>query len=107
MRFEHEPADDDLASIRIEGLEQDLTILHVTDSHMAEGDDRDPDAADAVTRLQKMFQERTPGGVPAWDLFRRALAMGAGRAVDAVQPIRGSHAHTVLSVAAVAAVTIE
>lgn len=83
MHFEHEPADDDVATIRIEGLQQDLTILHLTDSHMAEGDERDPEASEAVGRMQKVFQERTPGGVPAWDLFRRALAMAAARGVDA------------------------
>jgi len=83
MAFEHIPADDDVASIRIDGLEQDLTILHLTDSHMAEGDERDPDAADAVERFQQLFQERTPGGVPAWDLFQRALSMAASRGADA------------------------
>ena len=84
MAFEHVPADDDVASIRIDGLEQDLTILHLTDSHMAEGDERDPEAADAVEHFQQLFQERTPGGVPAWDLFQRALSMASSRGADAV-----------------------
>ncbi len=83
MAFEHIPADDDVATIRIDGLEQDLTILHLTDSHMAEGDERDPEAAEAVTRFQKLFQDRTPGGVPAWDLFQRALSMASSRGADA------------------------
>ncbi|MEE2830902.1 MAG: metallophosphoesterase [Candidatus Latescibacterota bacterium] len=83
MRFEHVPTDDDAASIQIDGLEEDLTILHLTDSHMAEGDERDPEAAESVARFQKRFQERTPGGVPAWDLFRQTLAAAAARGVDA------------------------
>jgi hypothetical protein len=84
MHFEHIPGDDDVATIEIDGLEQDLMILHVTDSHMAEADGRDPEAGEAVARFQKLFQERTPGGVPTWDLFQRALAMGAERGVDAL-----------------------
>ena len=84
MAFEHVPSDDDVASIRIDGLEQDLMILHVTDSHMAEGDDRDPEAAESVVRFQKLFQGRTPGGGPAWDLFQRSLSMAASRGADAV-----------------------
>ena len=31
--------------LSIPGLERDLRILHITDSHMAVGDERDPEAA--------------------------------------------------------------
>lgn len=83
MASEHISSDDDVATIHIDGLERDLRILHLTDSHMAEGDERDPEAAESVQRFQKLFQDRTPGGVPAWDLFQRALSMAADQGADA------------------------
>lgn len=83
MASEHVSSDDDVATIRIQGLERDLSILHLTDSHMAEADERDPEAADAAQKFQQLFQQRTPGGAPTWDLFRQTLSMAAARNVDA------------------------
>ena len=84
MRIEHVASEnDDGATIRIEGLERDLKILHLTDSHMAEGDDRDPEAADRVVQLRESFQQRTPEGVSAREVFDQALKRGAAQEVDA------------------------
>jgi len=84
MHIEHElTSDDDKATILIEGLVRDLRILHVTDSHMAEGDDRDPDALEHVTIVGGRFAERTPGGVPAQQVFRETLQRGKEQTLDA------------------------
>ena len=85
MQIEHVvPDSDDLATILIEGLERDLKILHLTDSHMAEGDERDdPEAAEHVARMRETFQQRTPGGVSARDVFQQALEKGDQLGVDA------------------------
>ena len=84
MQIEHIAADnDDVATIRIEGLERDLKILQLTDSHMAVGDERDPDAAEHVARLRESFQQRTPGGVSAREVFDQALKRGAQEQIDA------------------------
>lgn len=83
MRIEHTPAGSEVARIGIEGLERPLWLLHLTDSHMAEGDERDPEAVDDVERFRARFQERTPGGVSTVDLFRQTLAEAGNRGVDA------------------------
>ena len=83
MRIEHIPTDDDAATIRIVGLSRDLTILHVTDSHMVEGDERDPEAAQHMTRFTELFEARTPGGVPPRQVFARTLAEGREPSLDA------------------------
>lgn len=84
MRIEHVMDDrDSVATIRIEGLEKSLRVLHVTDCHLAEGDGRDPEAAEYVTRFRQLFQERTPGGVPAREVFARVLGQAARQGIDA------------------------
>lgn len=83
MQIRHEPTGrSDRARIHIEGLERDLSILHLTDSHMAEGDDRDPEATEHVARFQALFMERTPGGEPAREVFRQTLATAGDLGVD-------------------------
>lgn len=83
MRIEHvAPADDGRATIRIEGLARSLAILHLTDSHMAEGDARDPPTAAYLTRTRELFEQRTPGGVSARQVFQETLAAAARRGVD-------------------------
>lgn len=83
MRIEHVmTGDDGSAKIRIEGLAHDLKILHLTDSHMAEGDERDPRAAEHVVGFRKRFEERTPGGVPAREVFAQTLGKAAQQGVD-------------------------
>ena len=85
MQIEHIASDsDDVATILIEGLERDLKILHLTDSHMAEGDEGDdPEAAEQVTRLREAFEQRTPGGVSARAVFEQALKKADQQGVDA------------------------
>lgn len=85
MRIEHvAPADDGTATIRIEGLARSLAILHLTDSHMAEGDARDPQTEAYLTRTRELFEQRTPGGVSARQVFQETLAAAARRGVDGV-----------------------
>ena len=83
MHIEHIPAGDGEARIRIEGLAAPLTILHVTDSHMVEGDDRDPEAAQHLDRFRELFEERTPGHVPPRQLYLETMDAGRDRGVDA------------------------
>ena len=84
MQIEHQLSEDESATvIRIEGLERDLRILHVTDSHMAEGDDRDPEAAELVTDFGARFAERTPGNVPPREVFEATLTQRGQEGLDA------------------------
>jgi 3',5'-cyclic AMP phosphodiesterase CpdA len=83
MEIRHEPTDDRAARICIEGLERDLRILHLTDSHMAEGDERDLEAAEHVATCQERFAERTPGGVSARQVFDETLEGARVAGVDA------------------------
>ena len=83
MRIEHvAPAHDGTATIRIEGLARSLVILHLTDSHMAEADARDPQTAPYLARMRELFEQRTPGGVPPRQVFQETLAAAARRGVD-------------------------
>lgn len=83
MRFEHVSTGEDAATIRVGGLRRSLRILHLTDSHMAEGDERDPAAAEHVPRFRQLFQEHTPGGAPAREVFEGILAAAGDPRVDA------------------------
>ena len=83
MKIEHsDPRNHEETTILIEGLEEDMTLMHITDSHFAEGDERDPEAGEAVEKYQALFQERTPGGVSALQIFREALARSNEVEVD-------------------------
>lgn len=75
--------DDDSATIRIAGLARDLKILHVTDSHMAEGDARDPAAATHVEDFGARFAARTPGQVPPREVFIDTLGRRREEGLDA------------------------
>ena len=59
MQTQHDP---DTNTIAIEGLAQPLSILHVTDSHMALADERDPEALPHADHYGALFRERTPDG---------------------------------------------
>ncbi len=84
MEFQHlNTASDDTATILVEGLERDLKLLHLTDSHMAEGDGRDPEAAEHVERYGELFSELTPGGAPPREVFQSILQEAGRRQVDA------------------------
>ena len=85
LDIEHQlnPHDACSARIRIEGLRQDLRILHLTDSHMVEGDERDPEAADEVARAGERFATRTPGNVPPREVFTSTLAQRRKEDLDA------------------------
>jgi len=74
MQITHQlDGDDAAATIHIEGLKQNLTILHITDSHMVVGDERDPEASEHIDRFSQLFEERTPGNVPPHEIFEQTI----------------------------------
>ena len=72
MRTRHSHTDE-RTTISIEGLPRTLTLLHITDSHVALADDRDPDALAYLAEDQARHAERTPSNVPADQLLQHAL----------------------------------
>ena len=60
---------DNKTTIGIEGLSRAMTLLHITDSHVALADNRDPEALAYVAEDQARFAERTPGNVPVDQLL--------------------------------------
>ena len=80
----HEPTGRaDLARISIEGLERDLRVLHLTDSHIVEADERDPEAAPHVEAFgPNGFYRHTPDGASTGDVFDRAVAEARQTGVD-------------------------
>ena len=84
MKIEHIPTgNDDTATILIEGLKQDLKLLHLTDTHVVESDDRDPDGTEHVERYGAIFAEHTPGGVPPTEIFQKSIDDVGGLDIDA------------------------
>lgn len=75
--------DPDETVIGIEGLEQPLHLMHITDSHFAEWDQRDADARADGERVQGIFQERTPEGALPRRVFVQALERSNALGVDA------------------------
>ena len=71
MRTQHDPTNNTIA---IECLAQLVSILHVTDSHMALADERDPDALPHAEHYGALFRARTPDGC-----MRKCLLLGQGR----------------------------
>ncbi|MGY8825379.1 MAG: metallophosphoesterase family protein [Candidatus Latescibacterota bacterium] len=84
MQIRHQFDDDDsTATIYIEGLAEDLTILHLTDSHMVIGDERDPEASEHVDHFSQLFGERTPGNVPSREVFDQTIERIRSQSLDA------------------------
>lgn len=51
--------------ILVEGLEREVRLFHLSDTHLPEADARDPNPARlAAAHFQPYFQQRTPGGIP-------------------------------------------
>ncbi len=74
----------DRARIHIAGLERELTILHLTDSHMTLVDDRDPEAVPySKSRGPDLFFNHTPNGEPTHDVFDRTIRDAREMGVDA------------------------
>ena len=83
MRIEHwQTQDEQRTVIGVEGLERPLTLMHITDSHMAAADERDPEALEAAAECQQLFQDLTPGNVPPQQLFEQALERSNRFSVD-------------------------
>jgi 3',5'-cyclic AMP phosphodiesterase CpdA len=69
------PEDPEENQILVEGLEQEVLLFHLSDSHLAEADARDPHPArQAADHFQPYFQQRTPGGIPTREVFSSLLA---------------------------------
>ena len=69
-------------TILVGGLRRDLTLVHVTDSHVVACDARDPDARDAEVSYSELFQGRTPGNVPPRQMFAEVLSSSARAGAD-------------------------
>lgn len=71
--------------ILVEGLEQEVLLFQLSDTHLAEADARDPyPTRQAASHFQSYFQERTPGGVPVAQVFTFLLKRAAALGPDAV-----------------------
>ena len=74
MYVEHFHSENERETVaKIEGLERPLILVHITDSHMAEADQRDPRALESVAKIQKTFEEHTPNGESAREVFVRTI----------------------------------
>lgn len=74
MRIRHlDPENPEENAILVEGLEREVVLFHLTDTHLAEADGRDPQAREAAAKYQELFQQYTPGGVPARQVFAGLL----------------------------------
>ena len=80
----HEPAGrDDVARIRIAGLKRNLRILHLTDSHLTEADERDPQAVEFVEqRGPGLFFKHTPNNGSTLDVFYQTLNKARGSSIQ-------------------------
>ncbi len=77
MKVEHtKPQNHEETTIRIEGLERGVKLMHITDSHFVAWDERDPEAREDADKYQALFQARTPGGVDPLQIFEQALERG-------------------------------
>lgn len=64
------PEDPGENEILVEGLERELRLLQLSDIHLSEADGRDPHPVrQAAAHYQAYFQQRTPGGVGAREVF--------------------------------------
>ena len=84
MRIEAtKPETGDTAQIAIEGLERPVTLMHITDSHMMEWDERDARVEEDGQQKRESFMDRTPGNVSMSRLFEERLEQGRQLGVDA------------------------
>lgn len=73
----------DVARIHIHGLERDMKLLQLTDSHLTEADERDPEAAVHVKqRGPGGFFKSTPNGESTLEVFDRTLAKARASGID-------------------------
>ena len=85
MAFRHLTLDDPgRAEIAVPGLEREVKVWHLTDSHTTACDERDADALRDSEDASRRFRERTPGRVGTRRLFEASLAR-AGEAVMAAR----------------------
>lgn len=82
MKIEHIQTDADNATISIEGLTRELKLLHLTDSHMVAGDERDPEAGEHVERYKEVFAEHGDGR-PTTEIFQGIFGAASGLNLDA------------------------
>lgn len=71
--------------ILVEGLEREVVVVQLSDTHLPEADARDPQPTrQAALHFQSYFRERTPGGVPVREVFDGLLAQARARRPDAL-----------------------
>lgn len=74
MLIEHvDPLNVDETIIRIEGLARPVTLAHITDSHVCEADDRDPDATETARTIGEKFRNYSPTHEPMRIVFQNVL----------------------------------
>jgi hypothetical protein len=79
------PEDPGENEILVEGLEREVVLLQLSDTHLAEADARDPHPArQAASHYQAYFQERTPQQRPVAEVFAGLLERAAALAPDAL-----------------------
>lgn len=65
---------DTTATIKVEGLAAPIRVLHVTDSHLALGDERDPERLEDCRKTHAKFLTYHKEGVPAERSFVQTLS---------------------------------
>jgi len=74
MRIRHlDPENPGENAILVEGLTREVVLFHLTDAHLAEADERDPQAREAAAKYQELFRQYTPTGAPACQVFAGLL----------------------------------
>ena len=78
MRVLHlNPGHSSQNEILVEGLEQEVRLFQLSDTHLSQADGRDPHPArQAADQYQTYFQQRTSEGVPVSQVFAGLLAQG-------------------------------
>ncbi len=83
MRIEDLRSEDERESVvTIEGLERALTLVHITDSHVSEADERDPRAREFAAKYQETFEQHTPNRVSAREVFEQTIERSRRLAAD-------------------------
>lgn len=87
MRITHAWTDDE-ATIRIEGLSREVRVLHVTDSHLSQIDERDAEHVDACSDFRERFgsrrQDEDGNNIFAEVTFEETMVGAAGQNLDLV-----------------------
>ena len=85
MKIRHvDPENGAETVIRVEGMTREVRLVHVTDSHLVETDERNPEVAELVERSRQRYQELNPRGALPREELEETLAAADGMDADAV-----------------------